>query len=52
MTTANKITLFRILLIPVFIFVTLDYIHDCQHDKKQAWQRLLAAGMPHIRHPT
>ena len=41
MTTANKITIFRILLIPVFIFVTLDYIHDCQHEEQQAWQRFL-----------
>ena len=41
MTTANKITIFRILLIPVFIFVTLDYIHDCQHGQQQEWQRFL-----------
>ena len=42
MTTANKITIFRILLIPVFIFVTLDYIHDCQRGQEQEWQRFLA----------
>ncbi|MGD0016902.1 MAG: CDP-alcohol phosphatidyltransferase family protein [Verrucomicrobiia bacterium] len=42
MTTANKITIFRILLIPVFIFVTLDYIHDCQRGQQKELQRFLA----------
>ena len=45
MTTANKITIFRILLIPVFIFVTLDYIHDCQHGQQQELQRFLACAI-------
>ena len=42
LTLANKITLCRILLIPVFIWLTLDYIRDCQHDEPQEWERVLA----------
>jgi len=42
MTTANKITIIRILLIPVFIWLTLDYIRDYQRGDDQEWERILA----------
>ena len=42
MTTANKITIFRILLIPIFVWVTLDYIRDFQKGNEREWQRLVA----------
>ncbi len=42
MTTANKITIFRILLIPVFVWLTLDYIRDYQHGSTKEWERVLA----------
>lgn len=42
MTLANKITIFRILLIPLFIWLTLDYIRDYQHNDSREWQRLVA----------
>jgi cardiolipin synthase (CMP-forming) len=42
MTTANKITICRILLIPVFIWLTLDYIRDYQRGVDQEWERILA----------
>ena len=45
MTTANKITLCRILLIPVFIWLTLDYIRDCQRNEGKDWQRWLVCGV-------
>ena len=45
MTTANKITIIRILLIPVFIWLTLDYIRDCQRGEGQDWQRWLACAV-------
>ena len=45
MTLANKITIARILLIPVFIFLTLDYIRDSQHGQVREWERLLACGV-------
>ena len=45
MTTANKITLCRILLIPVFIWLTLDYIRDSQRGEGCDWQRWLACGV-------
>jgi CDP-diacylglycerol--glycerol-3-phosphate 3-phosphatidyltransferase len=42
MTTANKITIFRILLIPLFIWLTLDYIRNFQRDQTREWERILA----------
>ena len=45
MTLANKITIGRILLIPVFIFLTLDYIRDSQRGQAQEWERLLACAV-------
>ena len=42
MTTPNKITIFRILLIPVFVWLTLDYIRDFQKGVEQEWQRIMA----------
>jgi cardiolipin synthase (CMP-forming) len=42
MTTANKITIFRILLIPVFVWITLDYIRDFQKGNGREWQRIVA----------
>jgi CDP-diacylglycerol--glycerol-3-phosphate 3-phosphatidyltransferase len=42
MTTANKITIFRILLIPVFVWVTLDYIRDHQKGDAAEWKRWAA----------
>ena len=45
MTTANKITIIRILLIPVFVWITLDYIRDWQKDNQREWQRILACAV-------
>ena len=45
MTTANKITLFRILLIPAFMLVTLDYIRDYRHGDAEDWQRWVACAI-------
>ena len=45
MTTANKITIFRILLIPVFVWLTLDYIRDFQKGNEREWQRVVACAI-------
>lgn len=45
MTLANKITIARILLIPVFILVTLDYIRNFQKGHPQEWKRNLACAI-------
>jgi CDP-diacylglycerol--glycerol-3-phosphate 3-phosphatidyltransferase len=45
MTLANKITISRILLIPVFVWLTLDYIRDSQRGEGREWQRWLACGV-------
>ena len=45
MTTANKITLFRILLIPAFVLVTLDYIREYRHGDAEDWQRWVACAI-------
>jgi cardiolipin synthase (CMP-forming) len=42
MTTANKITILRILLIPLFIWVTLDFTHDFGKGTQLEWQPLTA----------
>jgi CDP-diacylglycerol--glycerol-3-phosphate 3-phosphatidyltransferase len=42
MTLANKITIFRILLIPVFVWLMLDYIRDYQKGETKEWERALA----------
>lgn len=42
MTTANKITLVRIFLIPVFVWLLLDYIRNFQRGEPREWERLLA----------
>jgi len=45
LTLANKITLCRILLIPVFVWLTLDYIRDYQRGLEAEWQRWLASAV-------
>jgi CDP-diacylglycerol--glycerol-3-phosphate 3-phosphatidyltransferase len=45
MTFANKITIFRILLIPVFVVLMLDYIRDHQKGQAQEWERMLACAI-------
>ncbi len=42
LTLANKITTCRILLIPVFVWLTLDYIRDYQRGLEAEWERGLA----------
>ena len=45
MTTANKVTIVRILLIPVFVWLTLDYIRDFQKGTEKEWQRVVACAI-------
>jgi CDP-diacylglycerol--glycerol-3-phosphate 3-phosphatidyltransferase len=45
MTTANKVTIIRILLIPVFLWLTIDYIRDSQRGFDREWERLLACAI-------
>jgi CDP-diacylglycerol--glycerol-3-phosphate 3-phosphatidyltransferase len=45
MTTANKITIARILLIPVFVWLTLDYIRDFQRGEAKDWERVAACAI-------
>ena len=45
MTTANKITILRILLIPIFVWVTLDYIRDHQRGLAAEWERMIACAV-------
>src|SRR5271166_5742241 len=42
MTTANKITVTRILLIPVFVMMAIYYGRGVQHGHPQDWQRIVA----------
>jgi len=42
MTTANKITVTRILLIPVFVMMTIYYGRGVKHGHPQSWQRVAA----------
>jgi len=44
MTTANKITIFRILLIPIFVLLLLDYIRDHRKGDEKEWERLVACA--------
>ena len=45
MTLPNKITLARIFMIPVFVWLTLDYIRDYQKEQEQEWERVLACAV-------
>jgi CDP-diacylglycerol--glycerol-3-phosphate 3-phosphatidyltransferase len=46
MTLPNKITIARILMIPVFVWLTLDYIRDYQNEEQeQEWERVLACAV-------
>jgi CDP-diacylglycerol--glycerol-3-phosphate 3-phosphatidyltransferase len=42
MTTANKITIVRILMIPVFVTLAIYYGESIQHGDPQEWQRFAA----------
>jgi cardiolipin synthase (CMP-forming) len=44
-TTANKITIIRILLIPVFVWLTLDYIRNSQKGDEKEWERVVACAI-------
>jgi CDP-diacylglycerol--glycerol-3-phosphate 3-phosphatidyltransferase len=45
LTLANKITIGRILLIPLFVLLSMDYIRDSRHGHPQEWERLLACAI-------
>ena len=45
MTTANKVTIFRILLIPVFVLLLLDYIRDFHKGGEKEWERVVACAL-------
>jgi CDP-diacylglycerol--glycerol-3-phosphate 3-phosphatidyltransferase len=45
MTLANKITIFRILLIPLFVWLMLDYIRECSRGEAREWERGLACAI-------
>jgi len=45
MTTANRITIFRILLIPVFVLLLLDYIRDFRKGDGKEWERIVACAL-------
>lgn len=45
MTLANKITIIRILLIPVFVLVCIIYIRDYRRGNPQEWERILACAI-------
>jgi CDP-diacylglycerol--glycerol-3-phosphate 3-phosphatidyltransferase len=45
MTLANKITLFRILLIPVFVFLVIQYVTDFERGHPEEWMRYTAVGI-------
>ena len=42
MTLANKITIFRILLIPVFVWLIVDYVREHQRGSEDEWQHVAA----------
>ena len=45
LTLANKITLGRILLIPLFVLLCIDYIRDSRHGHPLEWERILACAL-------
>jgi cardiolipin synthase len=45
MSTANKITIIRILLIPIFVWLTLDYIRNFQKGGEKEWERVVACAV-------
>ena len=45
MTTANKITITRIMMIPVFVMMALYYGRSVQHGSPQEWQRWTAIAI-------
>ncbi|HUI05623.1 MAG TPA: CDP-diacylglycerol--glycerol-3-phosphate 3-phosphatidyltransferase [Verrucomicrobiae bacterium] len=45
LTLPNKITIGRILLIPLFVLVCIDYIRSCSHGHPQEWERILACAI-------
>ena len=45
MTTANKITITRILLIPLFVMMAIYYGRSVQHGAPQEWQRFAAIAI-------
>jgi len=45
MTTANKITITRIMMIPVFVLMALYYGRSVQHGSPQEWQRWTAIAI-------
>lgn len=42
LTLANKITIARVLLIPVFVWLTLDYVRDVRQGVDSDWKRVTA----------
>ena len=45
MTTANKITVIRILMIPIFVTLAIYYGEGLQEGKPQDWQRFAAIAV-------
>lgn len=45
MTTANKITIARILMIPLFVMMAIYYGRSVERGEPQDWQRWLAVGI-------
>jgi cardiolipin synthase (CMP-forming) len=45
MTLANRITIIRILLIPIFVWLTLDYIRNFQKGGEKEWERVVACAI-------
>ena len=46
MTTANKITIARILMIPLFVMMAVYYGRSVQHGHPHDWQRFFVVGPP------
>ncbi len=45
MTTANKITIARIVMIPLFVMMAIYYGHGLRHGAPQNWQRWVAIAL-------